>query len=295
MDRSKNALHLIVCALLSAWIGAQPAHAAYVRPITDRAKVQLNGPWKFIASNTITGAQATTYPDSSWKSVSVPHTWDSVNAVTEHTHSWYRTHFAIPSVDAGKRIYVYFEGAFQVADVYVNGQHLGQHRGGYTRFIFDATSAIEVGDDNVLAVKVSNADCSDCLPDGSPRLFKGYGGLYRKVWIIKTNKYHVATTDYASSGVYITPSNVSAAAPSVSIKTLVTNDDTVGKTFTVRNFLTDENENILLSLQKSVVVAAKTTVAVTQSGTMSSPQLWSKSNPYPCGEHVRARPGQREP
>ena len=192
----------------------------------------------------------------------------------------------LPSADAGKRIYVYFEGAFQVADVYVNGQHLGQHRGGYTRFIFDATSAIDVGGDNVLAVKVSNADCSDCLPDRNARLFKGYGGLYRKVWIVKTNKYHVATTDYASSGVYITPSNVSAAAASVSIKTLVTNDDTVGKTFTVRNFLTDENENILLNLQKIVVVAAKTTVAVTQSGTVSSPQLWSKSSPYLYNVHA---------
>ena len=258
----------------------------YVAPVTDRAKVQLNGPWKFIASNTLTGAQATNYPDGSWSSVSVPHTWDSVNGVTEHTNSWYRTHFAIPSADAGKRLYVYFEGAFQVADVYVNGQHLGQHRGGYTRFIFDATSAIDVGGDNVLAVKVSNADCSDCLPDGTPRLFKGYGGLYRKVWIVKTNKYHVATTDYASSGVYITPSNVSAAAPSVSIRTLVTNDDTVGKTFTVRNFLTDENENILLSLQRSVAVAAGTTVAVTQSGTVNSPQLWSKSNPYLYNVHA---------
>ena len=287
MDSSRNALRLIVCALFSVWIATQPAHAAvYVAPATDRAKVQLNGPWKFIASNTLTGAQATNYPDSSWNSVSVPHTWDSVNGVTEHTHSWYRTHFAIPSADAGRRLYVLFEGAFQVADVYVNGQHLGQHRGGYTRFILDATSAIDVGGDNVLAVKVSNAACNDCLPDGTPRLFKGYGGLYRKVWIVKTNEYHVATTDYASSGVYATPANVSAAAPSVSIKTLVTNDDTVGKTFTVRNFLTDKSENILLSLQRSVVVAAGTTVTVTQNGTVSSPQLWSKSNPYLYNVHA---------
>ncbi len=257
-----------------------------MQPITDRAKVQLNGTWKFIASDTLNGAQAPAYPDSSWTSVSVPHTWDSVTSTTKHSNSWYRTHFTIAAADAGKRIHVYFEGAFQVANVYVNGQYLGQHRGGYTRFIFDATSAITFGGDNVLAVKVSSADCADCLPDGNTRLFKGYGGLYRKVWIVRTNQYHVATSDYASSGVYVTPSNVSAASASVSIKTLVTNSGTVGKTFTVKNFLTDVNENNILSLQRNVEVAPNTTVAVTQSGTVNSPQLWSKSNPYLYNLHA---------
>jgi beta-galactosidase len=271
---------------MSLWIFTQAAHAAYVQPITDRAKVQLNGTWKFIASDTLNGAQAKTYPDSSWASVSIPHTWDSVTSVTKHSNSWYRTHFTVPTADAGKRIHVYFEGAFQVANVYVNGQYLGQHRGGYTRFVFDATNAITFGGDNVLAVKVSSADCGDCLPNGNTRLFKGYGGLYRKVWIVKTNKYHVATSDYASSGVYITPSNVSATTASVSIKTLVTNHDTVGKTFTVKNFLTDASENNILSLQKNVVVAPNTTVAVTQSGTLNNPKLWSRSAPYLYNVHA---------
>ena len=285
-DNSGTTLPLVVCALLGMWLAIQPAQAAYVSPNTDRTRELLNGSWKFIASDTLTGAQARNYPDASWSTVSVPHTWDTVDGVTEHTNSWYRTHFASPGADAGKRLYIYFEGVFQVADVYVNGQHLGQHRGGYTRFIFDATNAITVGGDNVLAVKVSNAVCSDCLPNGRPRLFKGYGGLYRKVWIVKTNRYHVATTDFASSGVYITPSNVSAAAPSVSIRTLVTNDDTVSKTFTVRNYLTDEDEGILLTLQRSVVVAARTTVAVTQSGTVGNPELWSRNNPYLYNVHA---------
>ena len=137
----------------------------------------------------------------------------------------------------------------------------------------------------MLAVKVSNADCGDCLPDGNPRLFKGYGGLYRKVWIVKTNRYHVATTDYASSGVYVTPSNVSAAAASVSIKTLVRTDGTVGKTFTVRNFLTDENENIL-SPPKKRGGRPQDDGRRHAKRHVSSPQLWSKSNPYLYNVHA---------
>ncbi len=271
---------LFACALVGAMALMDGARAAYVEPVTDRSKTQLDGAWKFIASDTLTGAQATNYADGAWSSVSVPHTWDSVDGVTLHTNSWYRTHFTSDATDAGKRVYVYFEGAFQVASVYVNGVYLGQHRGGYTRFIFDATSAINIGGDNVLAVMVSNADCADCLPDGTPRLFKGYGGIYRKAWIVKTNKYHVATTDFASSGVYATPSNVTAASATIAIRTVVTNNDTVSKTFTVKNFLDDTSENILLNLQQNVVVPANTTLSITQTGTLASPQLWSKSNPY---------------
>ena len=251
----------------------------YVPPSVDRVKTQLNGTWKFVASDTLTGAEAPAFDDSTWSSVSVPHTWDTPDVVTAHSHSWYRTHIAVPAADAGKRVYVEFEGVFQVADVYVNGIHLGQHRGGYTRFVFDASSAIQFGADNVLAVMVSSASCSDCLPDGSPRLWKGFGGIYRKAWLIETNRYHVYP-DFASTGIYITPSNVSSSSANVSIRTVVKNSDAVSKTFTVKNVLTDASDNILLTVQQSVTVAANTTADVVQYGSVSNPQLWSKNNPY---------------
>jgi len=270
-DATKSAAATVVVS--------QGSSGVYVPPTVDRLKSPLNGSWKFIASDTLTGAEAPAFNDSSWSSVSVPHTWDTPDSVTKHSNSWYRTHFTIPAADTGKRIYVYFEGAFQVADVYVNGTHLGQHRGGYTRFIFDASSAIQFGGDNVLAVQVSSADCSDCLPDSSPRLWKGYGGIYRKVWLVESNRYHVYP-DFASTGVYITPSNVTSSSADVSIRTVVKNADAVSKTVTVKNFLTDASDNILLAVQQSVVVAANTTTAVVQSGSISTPQLWSKSNPY---------------
>lgn len=252
----------------------------------DRTKTQLNGPWRFFASNTLTGAEAADYDDSSWASVTVPHTWDSVKGVTRYTNSWYRTHFAVPASSAGQSVYIYFEGVFQVASVYVNGQYLGEHRGGYTRFIFDASRAVNFGADNVLAVKVSNASCGDCLPDGTPRLFKGYGGIYRKAWYITTNKYHVATTDYASSGIYVTPSNVDSTSANISFRTLVRNDDDAGKTFTVQTLLNDSSEATVLSRQQDVFVPPNATVELTQAGTVSSPHLWSPSDPYLYNVHA---------
>ena len=203
-------------------------------PATARTQVQLQTGWRFIASNTLTGAQTVAFDDSAWAAVSVPHTWDSVtypsNTIASFSNAWYRTHFSATALDLQKRFYILFEGAFQVADVYVNGQHLGQHRGGYTRFIFDATPAVVAGD-NVIAVQVSNGTCADCLPDGNTRLFKGYGGIYRKAWLLSTSPYHVATTDFASSGVYVTPSAVGSSSATVATKVILTNDSATTKPF----------------------------------------------------------------
>jgi len=276
----------LLTLLFAAVLAPARAEATCLPEAADRRKIQLDGAWRFIASNTLTGAEAVDYNDSSWAPVAVPHTWDTVEAVTLFTNSWYRTHFPIPDTSAGRSVYIYFEGVFQVADVYVNGLWLGQHRGGYTRFIFDATGAINFGGDNVLAVKASNATCGDCLPDGTPRLFKGYGGIYRKAWYITTSPYHIATTDYASSGIYITPSNVGSDSADVSFRTLVANDDSVDRTLTVANILADADGSAVLSLSQDVLVPSGTSVAVTQAGTVANPRLWSPFDPYLYNVHA---------
>jgi beta-galactosidase len=246
-----------------------------------------------MASDTLTGAEATSYDDSAWTSVTVPHTWDSVtthgsagtlpggnaNRLATHSHSWYRTHLSLSPADVQKSLYLYFEGAFQVADVYVNGKHLGQHRGGYTHFAFDATPALTMGD-NVVAVMVSNADCTDCLPDINTRLFKGYGGLYRKAWLVSTSPYHVATTDYASGGVYVTPSGVTSASADLSAKILLTNDGAADKTFTIKSAAIDATGNTVFATQTDVPVKAATTASTTHTGTVTAPHLWGPDDPY---------------
>ncbi|MDP9152190.1 MAG: beta galactosidase jelly roll domain-containing protein [Myxococcota bacterium] len=251
-------------------------------PATDRTRVPLGDGWKFMASNSLTGAEAVAFNDTAWPTVSVPHTWDSVtapsNAIASYTSSWYRRTFSLTAADTQKRVYVYFEGVFQVADVYVNGKHLGQHRGGYTRFLFDATAAVSAGA-NVLAVQVSNGSCPDCLPDGNTRLNKGYGGVYRKAWLLTANRYHVATTDYASSGVYVTPSHVGPASSTVDTRVLLTNDGPADKPFHVTATVDDPAGNAVLTSTSDVVVKSGTTAAAAFTGTVSNPRLWGPGYP----------------
>ena len=70
---------------------------------------------------------------------------------------WYRSHYTVDSSYAGRHFFLKFDGAFSVADVYVNGNYLGEHQGGFAAFVFDVTPYLNVGADNVIAVKVNNA------------------------------------------------------------------------------------------------------------------------------------------
>ena len=254
--------------------------ATYVLPTTDRAKTDLSGgTWKFITSNTLTGAEAPGYNDASWTTVTIPHTWNSHADETFYTNCWYRTHFTGSSSDTmgGKRFYLYFEAVMAVADVYLNGTLLGEHKGGYTAFIFDATTS-RINGDNVLAVKVDNND-----NPGLPAQQSGwmhFGGIHRKVWALITGKYNVDPTDYASPGVFITQSGVSAANANLSIKTMVRNYDAVSKTYTVKNIICDNAQTIVATLQNNVTVNANAGNGIVIPGTLANPILWSMGSPY---------------
>ncbi len=163
---ARAAVVLIVAG--SALIPALPAAAATYSPPALRQRVDLNSGWKFTKGD-VANAQSPTFNDSAWASVNTPHTWNATDGSDGGNNyyrgvGWYRRHYTVPAGYAGKQLYLQFAGANQVADVYVNGTYLGQHAGGYARFRFNATSAFHVGQDNVIAVKVNNANNANIPP-----------------------------------------------------------------------------------------------------------------------------------
>src|SRR5262249_24626592 len=161
----RRASPLLFLSILALSRAAHP-QAACPGQGGDRQKIQLDGLGRFIGSNTLTGAEAVDYDDNGWNPVQGPPTSDDPYGVPHFPNSGYPGQFNLPSSAPGDRGSRHGEGVFQVADVYLNAQYLRQHRGGYARFSFDATSAVNFGGDNVLAVQESNANCADCLPDG---------------------------------------------------------------------------------------------------------------------------------
>lgn len=227
----------------------------------------------------MSGAEASGYDDASWQTVRVPHTWNTKADRTTYSNAWYRTHVQGASADTagGKRFYLYFEGANANADVYLNGTLLGRHQGGYTAFIFDATAARKDGD-NVLAVKVDNATHPGLPSNGNGWVH--YGGLFRRVRILATNRYSIDPTDFASPGIYVSQSKVSSASANLSIRAMLRNSGPAGKTFAVNLMVCDSTDNIVATLRDSLAVPANADTALVLNGTLASPHLWSLGSPY---------------
>jgi beta-galactosidase len=109
-----------------------------IQPLTDN--------WRFVQDNSLTDDEALESTAADWQTVSLPHTWNAEDAASLDAEDykrglgWYRLEFATPTV--GVRHWLEVGAASLVADVWLNGQKLGQHRGGFTQFRFDVTDRL---------------------------------------------------------------------------------------------------------------------------------------------------------
>src|SRR6201999_1710516 len=129
--------------------------------VTHRIDVNLDEGWHFLRQD-VTNAEASQFDDSKWELINLPHTWNNLDGqdgppLYYRGPGWYRKTFKVDNAYANRRLFLKFDGAFSATEVWVNGHRLGEHRGGFAAFVFDATSLLKIDGDNLLAVKVSNA------------------------------------------------------------------------------------------------------------------------------------------
>ena len=190
----------------------------------------------------------------------------------------YRRTVFVPTENAGKQVFIYFKGANQETELFVNGKSAGIHLGGYTRFCFDITNLIEVGKQNKFAIKVNNRFNENIPPLTAD--FNFYGGVYRDVFLIYTEKQHISTTHFASSGVYITTPKVSEKEAQVTIKTIVSNDDNKPVNLTVENTIVSNKGLISIKKSTSLKLASGSSQTLEQKEIkVEQPMLWSSDSP----------------
>jgi beta-galactosidase/beta-glucuronidase len=117
-----------------------------------RQIINFNREWKFRLGDH-PGAQAIGYPDEQWENIGLPHSFSIPYFASPQFYvgyGWYRKHFDLPAEWAGKQLFLEFEGAFQDAEVFVNGRRLGEHKGGYTGFYSLTSPARPKAGDNLL-------------------------------------------------------------------------------------------------------------------------------------------------
>ena len=103
----------------------------------------------------------------------------------ETSVGWYRRTFDIPKEDSGRRITVEFDGAFRSALVFLNGYFIGRNDNGYAPFRFDVTDFLNYGGKNFLVVRMDASFGDGWFYEGA--------GIYRHVWLTKTDALHLGT------------------------------------------------------------------------------------------------------
>lgn len=281
---------LVVTALPAAALSMEAA--TYTPPAT-RQQINLNTNWKFNRAD-VSGAQNPTFNDGSWQSVSVPHTWNAADGADGGGNyyrgiGWYRRHYTPPTSLAGKTLYLQFAGVNQVADVWINGTHLGQHVGGYARFRFAATSTLRLGQDNVIAVKVSNAHRTDVAPLQADFTFMG--GVYRDVSLWAVDPLQVRMLDFASSGVYLRQRGVTASSATVDVTAKLFNNSGASRSVATRTVITDPAGTVVADQTAPArTLAANSGTDFVQTLTIANPRRWDgRADPFLYRANVEVR------
>ncbi|MBJ7881563.1 beta-galactosidase GalB [Gelidibacter salicanalis] len=208
------------------------------------------------------------YDDSDWRVLSVPHDWgiegpfraDLPNQTGKLPWAgigWYRKNFTSPKSDAGKRVFIEFDGAMSGTTVWVNGGFAGEWPYGYSSFRFDITNHIKVGEENTVAVRLDNKE-------ESSRWYPG-GGIYRHVRLVKTNPVHIAHW-----GVFVTTPEVSKEKATVHIKTDIEN---ASKNLEVLHEIFTKGDNPLKVAEQKTKFIAEVTIEI------ANPKLWDLETP----------------
>lgn len=249
-----------------------------------RHEVNLDHGWRF-RLGAPSGAQEPAFRDSSWETVSVPHSWnthDGQDGGDDYVRGvgWYRRELTVPSAHRGRRLFLQFDAVGSVADVWVNGRHVGQHRGGYARFRLEVTDALKFDSGNVIAVRASNEARDDVAPLAADYTF--CGGMYRSVSLLAVEPVHVDLLDHGGPGVYLRPRAVNAASASVAVTTKLANDSASSCSVRVRAVVTDARGRFVrdrTSAPVSLPAGGRTSTECVV--TVPSPRLWDgRRDPY---------------
>ncbi len=278
--------------------------------LAQRSNLNFNSDWKFNLDSTkdFSGLKANI---ANWRSLNLPHDW-SIEFPFDSTSptgtgggalrggmGWYTKEFTIADSDRHKNIYIYFEGVYCRSSVWLNGHLLGYRPNGYISFQYLLSPYLLYGEKNILVVKVNNNQ------QPNSRWYSG-SGIYRSVWLQKTNK-----TAVANWGTVITSSQVtnqqakiniitSINGPISGIKIVHTIYDQTGKTVSKSS---GGNIVSVAGIKRRTAITAGNitkkltdiveTPSLTESLLVKNPHLWSIENPYLYKEVTQIFDGKR--
>lgn len=223
------------------------------------------------------------FNDQSWKGIDLPHDWaisgpfyegwdaevgGGMGRLPSQGVAWYRRKVELSKKDAGKSIFLEIEGAMSYAMVWLNGHLVGGWPYGYSSWQVDLTPYVIPGGDNQLAIRLDN-------PSNSSRWYPG-GGIYRNVWLVKTNPVHVKQW-----GTFVRCSSVSAASAKIDLDVLVQNNsrttediEVTTEIYQLDHFGKSEKKPVATVKANPGHIKPGISSSFSQSVSISKPKLW---------------------
>ena len=228
------------------------------------------------------------FVQNDWKAVNLPHDWcveqefandqskvidGAPEGLVSHGFlpvgiSFYRKEFEVAEADKGKKINIEFDGIFRNSTVWVNGHLLGNHQSGYVPGKYDLTDVLRYGNEgkNVILVKVDASEFEGWWYEGC--------GIYRHVWLVKTNPVHVDRF-----GTYITTPVITSENAKVDIRTTLKNETKSAREIILTSKIVDNKGSVVNSIVSNLSIEGLSKSVITQNANVSKPILWSPETP----------------
>jgi len=259
-------------------------------PTCGRNIYNFNVGWRFYKGS-MANAELIDFDDSIWEVVSVPHGLELISPMASGSNNyqgeaWYRKHFRIPDSIANKRLVIYFEAIMGKCKVWLNGELLATHYGGYLPFSVDISDKIKKDSLNTIAVWADNSDDPSFPPGKSQKEldFSYFGGIYRDVWLVSTNSIFITDPNQANTtaggGTFIHYENLSEESVKVIVQTDVANTNSLKQKITIQ-YLLKEADGTIVSISEAIAnISANSTKKLNHSINVNKPKLWSPKQPY---------------
>ena len=244
---------------------------------TDR-ETDFNFDWRFTLVDNNQLPRQLPLDDKNWRNIRLPHDWsvehsfqESLEGATGYLPGGvgiYQKHFKTPADPKVQSSYILFDGVYNNATFWLNGQLLGENPYGYSPVYFNLTPHLKTdGSDNILTVHVDHSR------HGDSRWYTG-SGIYRNVTLITVDKLHIPVW-----GTFVTTPEISETEALINLEIQVENEYSKRATFVLKSQIFDSTGKLVATKMDKSRLKAKGSKAFQQSITVSDPILWDTDNP----------------
>lgn len=256
-------------------------------------KLSFNQEWRFFRGD-IKDASMIDFKDEGWEVVNLPHTVrvepaNCCGGINYRGICWYRKHFYIEKSFSNKKVFVNFEGAKHITEVWINGEKVHTNYGGYLPFTIEIGAYLseDKAAINTIAVRVDNNDYED-IPPGKPQEdldFCYFGGLYRNVWLYAKEELHITDAVYANEvaggGVFVRTEEASAEQAKLLIQTHVANDGKAVSQYRLHTeLISPKGEVVGVNESEVKEIEAGARVVTVEQMQIQNPSLWHVDSPH---------------